>query len=131
MKTLKIVSVLLIISLTSMNVQAQKSSKWQEAAIKVSSQCGMCKDRIEEHLAFEKGVKKSEVDLEKDVVVITYNSKKTDLDKLRKSISKLGYDADEMKADQKAYEKLPDCCKKPTDQKEEGHDHKNCNHQEE
>jgi copper chaperone CopZ len=91
----------------------------------------MCKDRIEAHLAFEKGVKKSEVDLEKDEVKITFNSKKTDLEKLRKSLSNLGYDADEVKADQTAYNKLPDCCKKPADQKEKGHDHKNCNHTEE
>lgn len=130
MKTRQIISAILLISLASVNVQAQKNSKWQEATIKISSQCEECKERIEKYLAFERGVKKSEVDLDKDVVVITYHSKKTDLDKLRNSISKIGYDADTVKADPKAYEKLPDCCKKPADQKEEGHNHKDCNHKE-
>ena len=37
----------------------------------------------------------------------------TKLDELKnKIISKLGYDADEVKADKEAYEKLDGCCKK-------------------
>ena len=42
---------------------------------------------------------------------IYYNSKKTTLQAIKKGISKLGYDADEVKADPKAYESLDGCCK--------------------
>ncbi len=45
-------------------------------------------------------------------IKVTYNSKKTDLQKIRLAISKLGYDADEVKADAVAYESLDGCCKK-------------------
>ena len=112
----------LVVMLATLDGNSQtKSSKWQTDTIKVSSQCGMCKDRIEENLAFEKGVKKSDVDLENGVLVITYNIKKTELETIRKAISKMGYDADDVVANKKAYSKLPGCCKKPDDPDHESH----------
>jgi hypothetical protein len=43
---------------------------------------------------------------------IVYNPKKTNPEQLKKVISSVGYDADEMLADKKAYDALPPCCKK-------------------
>ncbi len=80
--------------------------------IKTSAVCGMCKDRIEKGLAFEKGIKDVSLDLDTKIVSVTYKSKKTNPEKIRMAISKLGYDADEIPASVKAYEKLPACCKK-------------------
>jgi hypothetical protein len=42
---------------------------------------------------------------------VYYNAKKTTLQTIKEGISKLGYDADEVKADPKAYENLDGCCK--------------------
>jgi hypothetical protein len=53
-----------------------------------------------------------ELDEKNMSITVYYNSKKTDLDKIRKAISQLGYDADDVKADPAAYEKLDGCCKK-------------------
>ncbi len=36
--------------------------------------------------------------------------KKTDTDKLRKAISLIGYNADDVKANKKAHDNLPSCC---------------------
>ena len=80
--------------------------------IKTSAMCGQCKDRIEGGLVYEKGVKDVVLDVETKVVTIKYNTKSTNPGELRKKISKLGYDADEVPADQAAYDKLPACCKK-------------------
>jgi periplasmic mercuric ion binding protein len=91
---------------------AQKSEKWATVKIKTSATCGMCKETIETALAYEKGIKKSSLDVKSQVVTVTYNPAKTSLDKIRTAISKSGYDADEVKADPKAYEKLEECCKK-------------------
>jgi hypothetical protein len=44
---------------------------------------------------------------------VTYNKGKTSPEKIRKAISKVGYDADNVTADPKAYSKLDACCKKP------------------
>ncbi|HRY33215.1 MAG TPA: heavy metal-associated domain-containing protein [Bacteroidales bacterium] len=83
-----------------------------EISVKTSAVCGMCKERIEKGLAFEKGVKEASLDLKTKMVTVTYKVRKTDPDKIRKAISRLGYDADDVPADEKAYGKLPACCKK-------------------
>ncbi|GAA4456146.1 hypothetical protein GCM10023189_24950 [Nibrella saemangeumensis] len=93
--------------------------KEKEVKIKTSAICEMCKERIERNLAFEKGVKESNLNLDDKVVTVKYNPKKTDAAKIKANISKSGYDADEITADEKGYNKLPSCCKK--DSKEHGH----------
>ncbi len=86
--------------------------KDKEVKIKTSAICGMCKARIERNLAFEKGVKEATLDVETKVVTIRYNAAKTDVTKLKANIAKTGYDAEEVAADPKGYDKLPSCCKK-------------------
>lgn len=104
------------------NKQEEKlSGKFETVKIKTSAQCGMCKDRIEEALAFEKGVKKSELDLDTKIVTVSYKPAKTSVDKIRKAITKVGYDADDVPSDKKAYSKLPACCKKPDDPEHRPH----------
>lgn len=83
-----------------------------EVKIKTSAICGMCKMAIEKDLGFEKGVKSSDLNLEDKVITVVYNPAKTNVEKIKKAISKVGYDAEEVKADDKAYDKLPGCCKK-------------------
>lgn len=105
---------------------AQKS-KTETIKIKTSGQCGMCKERIEKALAYEKGVKKFDYDMATAIVTVEYKPSKTSPEKIRKAITVLGHDADDQLGDPKAYEKLPDCCKKPTDKHQHGsgcsHDH--------
>lgn len=89
--------------------------KDKEVKIKTSAICGMCKARIERNLAFEKGVKEASLDVKSKIVTIKYNPAKTDVAKLKANISKTGYDADEVVADEVGYNKLPGCCKKGSD----------------
>ena len=100
---------------------AQKA-KYETVKIKTSAQCGMCKTAIEEALAFEKGVKSSELDLETKEVTVQYKGGKTSPEKIRKAICSIGYDADGVKANERAYSKLPGCCKKPEDPDHVPHD---------
>lgn len=110
------IKLVLVLLLAGGRLIAQSPDKQEEIAIKTSAQCEMCKERIEKALAFEKGVKKAELNLETKVVTVTYKTGKTEPAKLRKAISKTGYDADDVPADQGAYNTLPACCKKPDDQ---------------
>ncbi len=80
--------------------------------IKTSAICEMCKARIEKKMAFTKGVVESDLDLKDKVITVSYHSNKTDVNKIKKAINEVGYDADETKAIDKSYEKLPSCCKK-------------------
>jgi copper chaperone CopZ len=106
----------MVLLLMGVKILAQPPVKQAEIAIKTSAQCEMCKERIEKALAFEKGVKRVELNLETKTVTVIYRTGKTEPAKLRKAISKTGYDADDVPADQGAYNMLPACCKKPDDQ---------------
>lgn len=111
-------SILIIFALILSNTgNAQDSqTKKDNSVIKVefqtSAQCNDCKERIEKGMAFEKGVKFVELDNDTKIVTIKYKAGKTNEDKLKTAISKIGYDADDVKADPKAYAKLPACCQK-------------------
>jgi hypothetical protein len=61
---------------------------------------------------FEKGVKRATLDVESKELTVIYQSAKTNPDKLRVAVTKIGYDADSIPADPKAYSKLHSCCKK-------------------
>jgi len=111
--------ILMMVLLTASTYAA--GGKFETIKIKTSSQCGECKERIEEALAFEKGVKTAELDVETKIVTVTYKKNKTSPEKIRKAISKVGYDADDVAADTKAYSKLDACCKKPDDPDAEPH----------
>jgi cation transport ATPase len=114
MKNLKrsMIAILILMMGMQVNVFAQKKSKVKEVKIKTSAVCGMCKKRIESNIKFEKGVRALELDDKTKVLTVTYRADKTSSEKIRKAISKLGYDADKVKADQKAHDKLPSCCQK-------------------
>jgi mercuric ion binding protein len=79
--------------------------------IKTSAVCEICKKNIQNALKF-KGVEKSDVDLKTQLVTVTYDPQQTSPEKIKQAISKAGYNADELKANPKAYKKLDKCCKK-------------------
>jgi periplasmic mercuric ion binding protein len=79
------------------------------AMLNVSGNCGMCKRRIEEACVI-RGVKSAQWDAKTNVLAVSFDNKRTDLDKIAASIAKAGYDNDRAKTDDKAYAKLPKCC---------------------
>ncbi len=110
MKNLLVI-IVLVLSFTAF---AQKNDV-AELKIKTSAQCEQCKERIEKAMAFERGVKSSVLDVETKVLTVSYLKSRTTPDKIRKAVAAVGYDADEVPADPKAYASLPPCCKKPDD----------------
>ncbi len=110
-KTTKKILLLAIFFLPIFSFSQEKKKK-EIIIIQTSAQCEQCKDRIEKALAYTKGVKKSNLDLETKKISVIYNPEKTSPEKIREVISKVGYDADSIPADAKAYEELPGCCKK-------------------
>ncbi len=100
---------LLFIGTVSLFAQTKQE---EEVKIKTSSVCKMCKATIEKSLAYEKGIKSAVLDVPTQIVTVTYNPKKTDAGRIKKAINQTGYDADELPADVRAYDRLDDCCKK-------------------
>ncbi len=112
---LNYILVLFVISLISNTAFAQKTN--QKAIIKTTLNCSHCKGCETCGLKFKtemlkiKGLKMYELDDKKMTFTVYYNAKKTDLQTIKIAISKMGYDADEIKADPIAYENLDGCCK--------------------
>ncbi|MCG2611152.1 cation transporter [Flavobacterium sp. SM15] len=96
---------------------AQQSKKTQKAVIKTTITCDHCKEcetcgqLFNQKLLREKGVQMVTLDTEKMTIEVIYNAKKTTLENIKTAISNLGYDADNLKANPQAYEKLDGCCK--------------------
>lgn len=118
MNSIKFLVIAFTAFLFSNNLSAQEQKTIQTATIKTAIYCDHCKncetcgDKFNRTLLKEKGVQMVVLD-EKDMTIkVTYNTKKTDLPKIKQAISKLGYDADEVKAEAVAYAGLDDCCKK-------------------
>lgn len=105
-------------------LQAQNSGKNQSVVFQTNGTCQSCKNKIENNIAYEKGVKDVNFDLATSKVRITYNPKKTDPQKLQAAIRNLGYTTEP---------DSPDCKKKCSGNCGGcgNHQHgKPCNHQE-
>ena len=59
----------------------------------VSMHCRKCVEKLNDNIAFMKGVEDLKISLDEKTVTITYNPAKTDEAKLVKAIEKLGYTA--------------------------------------
>jgi len=84
----------------------------EKIQFKTSAVCDMCKARLEKSLAFEKGVQSATLDVPTQMLTVNFRPDKTNAATLRTAVQKTGYDADDQVADAKAYDRLPDCCKK-------------------
>lgn len=106
-----IITTMMILGVT-FSMSAQNKRKTEEIKIKTSAQCDMCKERLEKAFAYEKGVKSSHLDVETAVFTVEYFPTKTTPEKLKEAVTKVGYDADDLPANEKAYNNLPNCCQK-------------------
>jgi copper chaperone CopZ len=106
-----ILSLLVLFIALASNAQQKKP-----VTVKINTptvQCEMCKKKIEEYLAYEEGITKVVVDFKQKKTTVTYLTDRTNLENIKTAIANTGYDAEEVKAAQDAYDKLPKCCKKP------------------
>ena len=124
---------------TNANAKATTTTTIQKVVIQTNGVCSKCEALFKENVPYFKGVKDYTYDPKTSKMTITYDSKKTNPDMLRQQISKLGYNADNVKADPAARAKLPACCqvdKKPAQAAGccdhgakgscSGHNHGNC-----
>ena len=115
---------------TNATAKAATTTTIQKVVIQTNGVCSKCEALFKENVPFFKGVKDYSYDSKTSKMTIAYDSKKTNPDLLRQQISKLGYNADNVKADPAARAKLPACCqvdKKPGQEAGcAGHQHSGC-----
>ena len=78
--------------------------------LKVSGNCDLCKARIEKAAKLD-GVSKAEWDAKTSILSVSFDPAKTNMDLVAKKVAAVGHDNSKVKADDKAYNALPGCCK--------------------
>lgn len=82
----------------------------QKVVIKTPTvQCEMCKDKVEKYLGREPGVSAVKVDYKTKTTSVTFLTDRTNIEQLKAAIANVGYDADDVTAEDGAYNKLPKC----------------------
>lgn len=116
------VTFVLLLSLSSFfgYSQNQRKKAIETIFIKTKIYCDHCKicescgGRILKDLYNVDGIKNTEVDSKANTIKVTYDTRKINIEQIRKKISQMGFDADELKAEPSAVARLDDCCKKPS-----------------
>ena len=104
--------ILAIAAILTLGANAQQASKGEQTVtIQTNGVCQKCADKFKENVPYFKGVKSYSYDMKTAKLTINYDAKKTNPDQLRTEVSKLGYNADNVKADPAARAKLPACCR--------------------
>ena len=96
-------------------IKGDKTDKYDTVQIQTSAKCHMCEERLEHDISFEKGVKSVDLDMDTKVLTVVYRKGKNTDEGIKVAVTKVGYDADEMPADQKAHDRLPECCQSDVD----------------
>ena len=76
-------------------------------------QCEMCKEKNEKYLGREPGISSVKVDYKKKTTTVSFLTDRNNIEQVKTAIANAGYDADDISAEETAYNKLPKCCKKP------------------
>ncbi|MFN4284346.1 MAG: heavy-metal-associated domain-containing protein [Lacibacter sp.] len=79
------------------------------------AQCEECKQKIERFLKYEEGVSKVVVDIRKKTTMVTFLKDRTNVENIKTAIANLGFDADDVTANEEQYKRLPQCCKREAD----------------
>lgn len=118
MKTTKTIAAFAFVAImlagASTKVKAQTGNE-KTVVIETSMTCDNCKKKIERDIAFEKGVKSVEANVETKKVTISYLDDKNSDEKLVKAIEKLGYTAKVVAPNVAAPETKKDDCPKKSD----------------
>ena len=106
--SLSFLSVLCIISV-GFGQQQKVSGK---AVIKTPTVlCDKCKDRVEFFISHEVGVTSVKVNIKQKTTTVTWLNDRTTLENIKVAIANLGYDADDIEAEEGSFKRLPKECK--------------------
>ncbi|MCF3111955.1 cation transporter [Niabella sp. CC-SYL272] len=106
MKTMGSLLLAMVMLLTAYGAGAQTKTE----KIAVSGNCGMCKKTIEK-AAKTAGAREAVWDIPSKTLDVKYNAKNTSSSKIQQAVADAGYDTQEIRGSDAAYEKLHACCR--------------------
>ncbi len=91
---------------------AQQQKVSGKAVIKTPTVlCDKCKDRVEFFVSHEIGVTSVKVNIKQKTTTVTWLNDRTTLENIKVAIANLGFDADDIEAEETAFKRLPKDCK--------------------
>ncbi len=119
MKKIGILLLFLFIANLELNAQ-QPKSQW--VTIKSPNlKCWVCKERLDKYLLMENkaqmemGMMQWKINLLQGEIKVQFLPDRTSAENIRIALNNAGFDADDEKAEEEAYKKLPPICKRATD----------------
>lgn len=98
----------MMLSILTGGIVSAQSSKSE--SFKVYGNCDMCKNRIEAAVK-SAGAANAGWDSKTKMLSVTYDPSKTNRAAIEKKVALAGHDTEKVRADDKAYNSLPGCCK--------------------
>ena len=110
MKALKLTIIALCGLVFSVSAQQKVSDKAVIKTPTIGSE--YCQQTVELFLRREYGVSSVKVDLRKKTTTVTWLTDRTNIETIKVAIANLGFDADDIEAEEYAYKRLPKECKR-------------------
>ena len=110
-KVMSFLSLSMALLISSCSAPQSGTASLTTESFKVSGVCGMCKKRIETAAYGISGVEKATWNAQKQALEVAYNAKKATNEAIQKRVAAVGHDTEKVKAVDKSYGNLPDCCK--------------------
>lgn len=73
--------------------------------------CEKCQEKVEFFISHTEGVSSCTVNIYKKTTTVTWYNDRTTLENIKTAIANLGYDADDIEAEEYAFKRLPKECK--------------------
>jgi len=93
------------------SAQTEPATNKVTTTFKVFGNCGSCKKKIESPFKKMSGVESPSWDKKTKIFTVTYDKTVTTEQKIKEEIAKVGYDSEDVKSTDEAYNKLPKCCR--------------------
>jgi len=91
-------------------VSANAFGATKKETVKVWGNCGMCKKTIEKSLKGVEGIESASWDKNTKVLSVSYDDSKISMKKIEEKVAAVGYDTQNVKANDAAYNNLAECC---------------------
>lgn len=99
---------LVLVSIVLVSTNAFGATK--KETVKVWGNCGMCKKTIEKSLKGVKGIESASWDKTTKILSVSFDDSKITMKKIEKKVAASGYDTQNVKANDGAYNNLAECC---------------------
>ncbi|MCU0426693.1 MAG: cation transporter [Candidatus Kapabacteria bacterium] len=82
----------------------------KKETVKVWGNCGMCKKTIEKSLKGVEGIETATWDKSTKILSVSYDDSKITMKKIEEKVASAGYDTQNVRANDAAYDNLAKCC---------------------